>query len=71
MIILPSSLLGEVLIAVPSAKFPVSIPREFEANALGLLDDSQAKVPLRASNAKISLYFPVKQGTWVRRQVRR
>jgi len=69
--VFPSSLLGYVLISVQSAKFPVSIRREFGGNALNFLVNGR---PISASvglRCEISLYFPVKQGTRARRRVRR
>jgi hypothetical protein len=58
----PVSLLGDVQFPVQSAKFPVSILREFEGNALNLFDNAKAGSPTPASSGKISLYFPAKQG---------
>jgi hypothetical protein len=58
----PVSLLGDVQFPVQSAKFPVSILREFEGNALNLFDNAKAGSPTPASSGKISLYFPRETG---------
>ena len=47
---------------VQSAKFPVSNHRELAREALDLLANVKVKLPISASIAEISLYFPAKQG---------
>jgi hypothetical protein len=51
------SLLGCRQFPVQSAKFPVSILREFVGNALNLFANVRARSASPASNGQISLYF--------------
>jgi hypothetical protein len=50
-------------------EFPVLVSREFTGNPLNFHRKGEAGIA--ASRAKISLYFPAKQGKTRRRQVRR